>query len=319
MLKNEFLGTLLTSGTAGASSTKDPIGMMAAVVGTKSSSGVPSTSGGSSYSSINPNQKYKKGDIVVASNGIRKKFNGKQWRRLCSKEGCQKESQRKGFCSRHLTQRSGGKRAAAAAAAAASAAATTTGSGTAAYQMASNQSGKLSSYVGSTSSKQQQQQQATATAAALTAQSPNSMKISNITQGLRELSSSSTSQIYSPKQSTPLLTPSKSRTDDELSAANALLGINFAAVVNSATTMQRLPLPPQQQQQQIQASILQSVKSEIKSGHVSKAPNGEHDTNVEISASAAAVVLEGNENSSTTIKSEKNAERQKKNDQTIGK
>lgn len=63
-----------------------------------------------SFSSINPNQKYKKGDIVTATNGIRKKFNGKQWRRLCSKEGCQKESQRKGYCSRHLTQRSGGKR-----------------------------------------------------------------------------------------------------------------------------------------------------------------------------------------------------------------
>jgi len=76
-----------------------------------------SVTGGSgtsaSYSVINPNQKYKKGEIVVAPNGIRKKFNGKQWRRLCSKEGCQKESQRKGFCSRHLTQRSGGKRSSA--------------------------------------------------------------------------------------------------------------------------------------------------------------------------------------------------------------
>jgi hypothetical protein len=51
--------------------------------------------------------RYKKGDVVAAQNGIRKKFNGKQWRRLCSKDGCQKESQRKGFCSRHLTQRSG--------------------------------------------------------------------------------------------------------------------------------------------------------------------------------------------------------------------
>ena len=38
--------------------------------------------------------KYKKGDVVAAPNGIRKKFNGKQWRRLCSKEGCSKESQR---------------------------------------------------------------------------------------------------------------------------------------------------------------------------------------------------------------------------------
>ncbi|UYV64009.1 CIC [Cordylochernes scorpioides] len=47
-------------------------------------------------------QKYKKGDIVSGPNGIRKKFNGKQWRRLCSKEGCTKESQRRGYCSRHL-------------------------------------------------------------------------------------------------------------------------------------------------------------------------------------------------------------------------
>jgi hypothetical protein len=73
--------------------------------GLSSSSSLPTT-----YSLINPNQRYKKGDIVVAPNGIRKKFNGKQWRRLCSREGCQKESQRKGFCSRHLTQRSGSKR-----------------------------------------------------------------------------------------------------------------------------------------------------------------------------------------------------------------
>ncbi|XP_032231114.2 protein capicua homolog isoform X2 [Nematostella vectensis] len=48
-------------------------------------------------------QKYKKGDIVQMPNGIRKKFNGKQWRRLCSREGCNKESQRRGFCSRHLS------------------------------------------------------------------------------------------------------------------------------------------------------------------------------------------------------------------------
>ena len=47
--------------------------------------------------------KYKKGDIVSTPSGIRKKFNGKQWRRLCSKEGCSKESQRRGYCSRHLS------------------------------------------------------------------------------------------------------------------------------------------------------------------------------------------------------------------------
>ncbi|XP_055958697.1 protein capicua homolog isoform X1 [Patella vulgata] len=54
--------------------------------------------------------KYKKGDVVSAANGIRKKFNGKQWRRLCSKEGCTKESQRRGFCSRHLSLKGKGLR-----------------------------------------------------------------------------------------------------------------------------------------------------------------------------------------------------------------
>jgi len=51
--------------------------------------------------------KYKKGDVVSTPNGIRKKFNGKQWRRLCSKEGCSKESQRRGYCSRHLSLKGG--------------------------------------------------------------------------------------------------------------------------------------------------------------------------------------------------------------------
>lgn len=46
--------------------------------------------------------KYKKGDIVQTPTGIFKKYNGKQWRRLCSKPGCEKESQRRGYCSRHL-------------------------------------------------------------------------------------------------------------------------------------------------------------------------------------------------------------------------
>ncbi|XP_056280631.1 protein capicua homolog isoform X2 [Pseudoliparis swirei] len=50
-------------------------------------------------------QKYTKGDVVCTPTGIRKKFNGKQWRRLCSREGCSKESQRRGYCSRHLSMR----------------------------------------------------------------------------------------------------------------------------------------------------------------------------------------------------------------------
>ena len=49
---------------------------------------------------------YRKGDVMTSSQSqIRKKFNGKQWRRLCSKDGCPKESQRRGLCSRHLSQR----------------------------------------------------------------------------------------------------------------------------------------------------------------------------------------------------------------------
>jgi len=54
-----------------------------------------------------PSSRYKKGEIVYAPNGIRKKFNGKQWRRLCSTEDCLRESQRKGYCSRHLSRING--------------------------------------------------------------------------------------------------------------------------------------------------------------------------------------------------------------------
>lgn len=50
--------------------------------------------------------KYKKGDIVSQPGGIRKKYNGKQWRKLCTKGSCNKESQRQGFCSRHLSLQS---------------------------------------------------------------------------------------------------------------------------------------------------------------------------------------------------------------------
>ena len=47
----------------------------------------------------------------MTPNGIRKKFNGKQWRRLCSKDPCSKESQRRGYCSRHLSLKGSGLRA----------------------------------------------------------------------------------------------------------------------------------------------------------------------------------------------------------------
>lgn len=44
----------------------------------------------------------KKGEIIVTPEGIKKKFNGKQWRRLCGIEDCWKESQKCGLCSKHL-------------------------------------------------------------------------------------------------------------------------------------------------------------------------------------------------------------------------
>lgn len=82
----------------------------------KASGGVSASGGGGSGSTSSSSsrsrtpltaaqQKYKKGDVVCTPTGIRKKFNGKQWRRLCSREGCSKESQRRGYCSRHLSMR----------------------------------------------------------------------------------------------------------------------------------------------------------------------------------------------------------------------
>lgn len=46
-------------------------------------------------------QKYKKNEIVTMANGVRKKYNGKQWRKLCCRGDCMKESQKRGLCSRH--------------------------------------------------------------------------------------------------------------------------------------------------------------------------------------------------------------------------
>ncbi|RVE66778.1 hypothetical protein OJAV_G00110750 [Oryzias javanicus] len=77
--------------------------------GGNSTGGGPSSTSSSSSRSRTPltaaQQKYKKGDVVCTPTGIRKKFNGKQWRRLCSREGCSKESQRRGYCSRHLSMK----------------------------------------------------------------------------------------------------------------------------------------------------------------------------------------------------------------------
>jgi hypothetical protein len=66
-----------------------------------------SSSADNSTSNISPNtsdeKSYNKGDVIITDLQIRKKYNGKQWRRLCSYENCTKESQRFGFCSRHLS------------------------------------------------------------------------------------------------------------------------------------------------------------------------------------------------------------------------
>ena len=67
-----------------------------------SRSSTPQSRGSKSSRSATPHT-YKKGEIVVAPDGFRKKFNGKQWRRLCSAHNCEKESQKKGLCSRHLS------------------------------------------------------------------------------------------------------------------------------------------------------------------------------------------------------------------------
>lgn len=77
----------------------------AQITSSTSGGGPPSTSGRTRAPLSLAQQKYKKGDVVCTPNGIRKKFNGKQWRRLCSREGCMKESQRRGYCSRHLSMR----------------------------------------------------------------------------------------------------------------------------------------------------------------------------------------------------------------------
>jgi hypothetical protein len=116
-------GAGISSGSLGASSTVSPSSVLSAS-GSQSSPGLALNSNASQPPNpfplangqlleqlgvgapLTPN-KYKKGDIVSAANGIRKKFNGKQWRRLCSKDNCNKESQRRGYCSRHLTLKTG--------------------------------------------------------------------------------------------------------------------------------------------------------------------------------------------------------------------
>ncbi|XP_016530789.1 protein capicua homolog isoform X6 [Poecilia formosa] len=121
---NVLLGLDSTNAAAGAVITAPqlpplpPISSSASSRAEKASGGGSSGGGGGPVSGSNSSsanrsrtpltaaqQKYKKGDVVCTPTGIRKKFNGKQWRRLCSREGCSKESQRRGYCSRHLSMR----------------------------------------------------------------------------------------------------------------------------------------------------------------------------------------------------------------------
>ncbi|KAG7325711.1 hypothetical protein KOW79_010636 [Hemibagrus wyckioides] len=113
-----LLGMDASAGAAVISSTPQlpplpPSSSRSSLEKTSTSSSHGTSGGGSSSSSSSRSrtpltaaqQKYKKGDVVCTPTGIRKKFNGKQWRRLCSREGCSKESQRRGYCSRHLSMR----------------------------------------------------------------------------------------------------------------------------------------------------------------------------------------------------------------------
>ncbi|KAM9434388.1 protein capicua homolog isoform 2-T2 [Clarias gariepinus] len=113
-----LLGMDATAGATVISSTPQlpplpPSSSRSSLEKTSTSSSHGTSGGGSSSSSSSRSrtpltaaqQKYKKGDVVCTPTGIRKKFNGKQWRRLCSREGCSKESQRRGYCSRHLSMR----------------------------------------------------------------------------------------------------------------------------------------------------------------------------------------------------------------------
>ncbi|UJR16550.1 hypothetical protein I4U23_003450 [Adineta vaga] len=75
---------------------------------TRNDSSINSLSGKNSLlSNISTNipteKSYRKGDIIVTDSQVRKRYNGKQWRRLCSFKNCSKESQRFSYCSRHLS------------------------------------------------------------------------------------------------------------------------------------------------------------------------------------------------------------------------
>lgn len=151
------------------------------------------------------------------------------------------------------------------------------------------------------------------------------MKISNITQGLSRLNSGANQQqpssanyaaAKSLKYSSdaadvkPVVTPVKSRTDDELCAANALVGINFGAGIALPLPLQ-LPISTPQAATPTASQTTVEVKSEptVTSLVTSKIgiPNGQL-------RPSDACDADSNE-SLETSKSEA-SERQKKNDQT---
>lgn len=144
----------------------------------------------------------------MATNGIRKKFNGKQWRRLCSKDGCSKESQRKGYCSRHLTQRSGGKRSSS----------QHFSNNNNATQSAANQA--ISSTMNSLNKTNPTAKLSIIQSNQTQIQVPIPIKVHANNQNLMNLAK----YKLAPPQT--IQTPqTKARTDDELCAANALVGI----------------------------------------------------------------------------------------------
>ena len=168
---------------------------------------------------------FKKGDIVNANNGIRKKFNGKQWRRLCSKEGCQKESQRKGFCSRHLTQKVGGKRAN-------SAAALLTSKQSQSQSQSQQQFGKKLS----TSSLNNNNLRTNSTSSKISNMTANMNTINQPLSVESKFQDQSGTSLQQNLPSIPTTSSSAGRTADELCAVSALVNINFGISGNTSST-----------------------------------------------------------------------------------
>lgn len=149
------------------------------------------------------------------------------------------------------------------------------------------------------------------------------MKISNITQGLSRLNSGANQQQPSPanyaaakslKYSSdatdvkPVVTPVKSRTDDELCAANALVGINFGAGIALPLP---LPLPISTPQAATLTASQTAATVEIKSEPTVTSkigiPNGQL---------RLPDACDGDSNESLETSKSEASERQKKNDQT---